>query len=194
MENVFKIEDVMRNVTADSFSEISEELLCNICQEPTLDWVQACRGGQHSFCKNCLEQHVATSRRNGMRPWCPSCRGEIQFDSNNKLQVDRIRKALTEEYQVRCTQACGHTCRLGQLKNHLEKECPETMCTCPGKIYGCLHQAKRCEMEAHLRDEDAHKHMAVSHMMKLANDVSKESKKIHQEFLTFLKGHKMTDH
>lgn len=176
--------DIQACLSIETFqNEIPDELLCQICSAPTDDWRQGCRDGQHSFCNDCLSKHVARCRSNGSQPWCPSCRGEIQFtNTTRQLKPDRARNDITNAQIVKCVFGCGHTCPLSKILAHIHEDCPEATCNCP--IEGCEFKGKRSEISEHLSEEGAHSKLAVVFMMKAWREMENENKQLKEKIDT----------
>ena len=156
--------DVIAQLPETAFDSISEHLLCDICLAPTDQWLRACN--EHSFCAPCLLSHEdARNRADGVAK-CPVCRGDLVKDDLDHFFPDRTKNELTLDQQLECLQKCGHLFKLSKLKEHMQKECPNGVVSCPMAKLGCSVAMKRCDMDAHLR-EDSHSHLAMGFMLKM---------------------------
>lgn len=87
--------------------EISEDLLCMVCERPFVEPTEHIPCGKE-FCKNCISQ-VST---------CPNCRGKIEGETR-AITLKRLVTPLSE-LKVICTRCDGHYQR-GDLSNHMVK-------------------------------------------------------------------------
>lgn len=155
--------DVIAQLPDKAFEDISDHLLCVICASPTDQWVRACHA-QHSFCAPCLIAHENARNAADGEAKCPTCRGELVKNSSDNFHPDRTKNDMTLDTEAECPQKCGHSFKIGILKAHMQKDCPNGVVPCPMAKLGCEHVMKRCEVQQHLKD-DNHMQYAMGFMM-----------------------------
>lgn len=120
----------------DYVHPVDQNLLCAICKtafyKPKTTF--ACR---HTFCKLCLEQHLATLDELGREPSCPTCRDWlVPVNGNFSWDADRIYTTLLDELEVRCpAKLCHWTGQRGSLEKHVT--------TCERVLVACVDE--NCE-------------------------------------------------
>ena len=175
--------DLVGIIDSSTFSSLPDDLLCQICSEPSVEWVRGCDEGQHSFCHGCLSSHVDRCKRGNGNPFCPSCRRPVPTLSNGQLHVDRTRNSITMEQSVECPNKCGETIVVSKLKNHVQKECAESKVPCFMAAYGCTKTGTRTEIHEHML-EDSHGHLAMGFFFKMSAQCKAENDDLKEQLQT----------
>lgn len=137
--------------------QVDENLHCAICKTPFYGPVTT-PDCQHTFCFDCLRQHIKNLTEENRSLTCPMCRTEISGGMKGVVRADRIVVALLDQLQVKCPERLCRWVgpRLG-LEKHVGDICPYTPVpciqrSCPGKIIRasqsdtCQHYQERCEL------------------------------------------------
>lgn len=175
--------DMVGIIDSYTFSNIPDDLLCQICSEPSVEWVRGCDEGQHSFCNGCLSSHVDRCNRSNSNPFCPSCRRSVPMLPNGQLHVDRTRNSITVEQTVECPNKCGETIVVSKLKNHVQKECTEAKVPCFMASHGCTKTGTRSEIDSHVL-EDSHSHLAMGFFFEMSAQFKAENNGLKEQLQT----------
>lgn len=151
----------------------SAPFTCSICfshkWETGPDWVVAC-DAMHSFCRNCITQHVRTNND------CPECRLSIRRTPDGEFVRNRDRNEASNAFNkaypmwnpdsvpsVSCPNhshfslkfACTfETSRPEEMRVHLSKHCLGETVSCPYAPYGCKFSGPRGKIQDHLVNVD----------------------------------------
>ena len=122
---------------------IPSEFICQHCRSVLLDPVlTACN---HRICAKCFSKRAKRSRRQT----CPVC--TKQLTASDK-EVNALWRHRYNQLQANCPKGCEKTVSLGQLKEHLENQCPLTFARCSNS--GCSRRVRRSKIASHLLDCD----------------------------------------
>ncbi|KAK8240187.1 hypothetical protein IWZ00DRAFT_437319 [Phyllosticta capitalensis] len=143
----------------DSLHPPNDNLICRICLSPYVKpRILTC---EHTFCEDCLDQHIQTSIRQndyGNRAKCPTCRRSLDL-STEPYDVSRIITNMLDEMMVKCPNGsvgCHWSGQRGDVQDHLHFSCHYRMVDCPARHCqhpvmakdvekGCMHTDVSCE-------------------------------------------------
>ena len=146
------------NALDQAFQDVSPELICSICINPSTDWVVACPN-EHSFCRKCFADHIAKTNEEGSTPRCPQCRTNV-MKHPELAKPNRILNSITLSTKIQCPQKCGEVHLLSDMVAHIKDKCHNSLISCPYAEMGCTFCLPRGEMQYHL-DSDNHARLVV---------------------------------
>lgn len=157
---------------------ILEDMLCCVCQQPSLDNVSCCAQG-HNACRECAEKLT-----NGR---CPQSCGPL-VKPNQVWMKNVPLNSLIRESQFKCgntDHGCNHKCKIRDMKAHL-LVCNYRLidCPCSGGEPGCEWRGPACELEEHLSAVDHGKYavqLALMHRDQLG-EIKKRSAALNTRF------------
>ncbi|KAK8166687.1 hypothetical protein IWX90DRAFT_386099 [Phyllosticta citrichinensis] len=137
----------------------NDNLICRICLSPYVKpRILTC---EHTFCEDCLDQHIQTSIRQndyGHRAKCPTCRRTLDL-TTEPYDVSRIITNMLDEMMVNCPSGslgCQWSGQRGDVQDHLHYSCHYRMVDCSARHCqypvmakdvekGCMHTDVSCE-------------------------------------------------
>lgn len=147
-------ETFLSSLPYESYKHLPEEVICVICQQPSLDNVNVCISG-HNCCRTCADRWVASSNDNSDK--CPSCRGTLHRPRLNTQLVwvkNTAINSLVDTMQMKCPNVrfgCTYLCKLKDMKAHTDTcEYSEMACKCKG----CDWKGPKCKWQDHMNEVD----------------------------------------
>ncbi|XP_028416168.1 kelch domain-containing protein 8B-like [Dendronephthya gigantea] len=138
-------EDDLQGYDVDRFQgEISEDLLCSICQEVPKD-PRLCQHKDHIFCFAHISQHLVQNSQT-----CPVCRDPLTQETLRR--PTGFLKNYWERLRLKCDhheRGCPDYVRLEHLPRHAE-ECGYGPVMCRNE--GCETEVNRRDIETHEKD------------------------------------------
>lgn len=156
--------ELLADLPLASFDGLPEDMLCCVCQQPSLDNIACCASG-HNACRDCADRLT-----NGR---CPQNCGPLVKPSGNWMRNVPL-NSLVRETQLKCGhEACDQKLKLCEIKGHM-KACEYRPVTCPcaglADGLGCDWKGPACALTAHLRETDHSKYaidLALTHQRQL---------------------------
>ena len=113
---------------------------------------------------------------------CKYCRTPMQL-----LTLENHYKSCLE-FPLVCPNECLKSIIRKEIESHLEKECPNTLVSCPYKEMGCEIAVKRCELEEHKRKfESSHFEKTIIYYSNRINVMHTQMRKKEEENETLTK-------
>ncbi|XP_028414521.1 kelch-like protein 12 [Dendronephthya gigantea] len=138
-------EDDLQGYDVDRFQgEISEDLLCSICQEVPKD-PRLCQHKDHIFCFAHISRHLVQNSQT-----CPVCRDPLTQETLRR--PTGFLKNYWEGLKIKCDhheRGCADYVRLEHLPKHVE-ECGYAPVMCRNE--GCDTEVNRRDIETHEKD------------------------------------------
>ena len=149
--------ELLADLPLDSFDGLPEDMLCCVCQQPSLDNVMCCASG-HNACRTCAG--MLTNRR------CPQSCGPLLKPNGGDWMRNVPLNSLMRETQLKCPNVaggCDHKLKISAMAAHVAV-CEHRQVRCPcahareGAI-GCQWNGPHCQLAAHMRAVDHSKYM-----------------------------------
>ena len=102
--------ELLADLPLASFDGLPEDMLCCVCQQPSLDNIACCASG-HNACRDCADRLT-----NGR---CPQNCGPLVKPSGNWMRNVPL-NSLVRETQLKCGhEACDQKLKLCEIKGHM---------------------------------------------------------------------------
>lgn len=160
-----------------SFDGLPEDMLCVVCQQPSLDNVSCCAAG-HNACRPCADRLT-----NGR---CPMSCGPLVRHNGGWLRNTPLNSYIREA-NLNCPHTeggCTHKCKIRDMRAHMDACAYRTItCPCGGEALGaartvshhvCDWSGPANQLAQHLKDVD-HSGYVVNMLHQNARDIEELS-------------------
>ena len=135
-----------------SFDGLPEDMLCVVCQQPSLDNVSCCTAG-HNACRPCADRLT-----NGR---CPMSCGPLVRHNGDWLRNTPLNSYIREA-NLQCPHTeggCTHKCKIRDMRAHMDECAYRTIkCPCAGnedrREVWCDWTGPANKLSQHLKDVD----------------------------------------